>query len=85
MAKDTTPKTKTETNPTPAPSSNLLGWQERVVTELEDNEAKIDKLNAFMDTKGHQALPANISGLMAKQRHIMHAMSNVLRQRIELF
>ena len=63
-------------------------WQQRVIDEASELEAKLEKLNAFLSTpvevmEGSPA--AKHRSLLVRQSEQMAALANTLRDRIGLF
>lgn len=68
-----------------APAKTYTGWQQRVIEEKSELDAKITKLREFIGTKEHDKLDATQRTLLMRQMHTMTAYSVVLGQRIDLF
>jgi len=63
-------------------------WQQRVVDELADLQAKIGKLRAYLETPKEAVVGsagAKHLGLLFRQRDEMEAYANTLKERIRLF
>lgn len=59
--------------------------QERVVTEHNDLQDKITKLESFFNTKIHGALDSQEQARLHKQFNVMKQYSDILKQRIAAF
>jgi hypothetical protein len=64
----------------------MEAYQERVVTERDELEEKIEKLVAFMFHSGHfQGIPEREQDLLNRQLEAMREYSSILEERIEGF
>ena len=63
----------------------MKSYQERVVEEKKELDAKLAKLDTFGRTEQFTALPAEEQGRMNRQHSIMEDYSKVLGERIEAF
>jgi hypothetical protein len=69
-----------------AAAKPMAPHQQRVVTEREELNQKIDKLKAFiMESPIFKTLPADEQKRLNRQYDVMVEYSTILRQRIEAF
>jgi len=66
-------------------AAGLEEWQTRVVDELTELSAKLDKLNAFIQTEHFAELEEEIRALMVEQASAMNAYAEVLKARVARF
>lgn len=66
-------------------AAGLEEWQARVVDELTELSAKLDKLNAFIQTEQFAELEEEIRALMVEQASAMNAYAEVLKARVARF
>jgi len=59
--------------------------QQRVIDERADNEAKLDRLTAFLASPTFEALPEAEQERLVRQSGIMVQFSDVLAERIAAF
>lgn len=62
-----------------------LDWQDRVIDEAAELDARLTKLTAFIDTKEFSALPRREREDLRSQRYYMENYLSVLRRRIARF
>lgn len=60
-------------------------YQQRIVEEKTELDAKMDKLTAFIDTPSFTGLPVMQQELLVEQLHHMGNYTAVLEKRIRLF
>jgi hypothetical protein len=63
----------------------LADWQQRVVIEKDEVDAKALKLREFIGSKEFDALDATNQNLLRRQGQVLNAYALVLGQRIALF
>lgn len=60
-------------------------YQERVILELEDLNAKIGRLDNFLQTEFYDALPQVEQDMLLMQKNVMIVYANILASRISRF
>lgn len=65
--------------------TQLAPYQQRVVDERQELEARLDKLRAFLKTETCLQMPFKERNLLAMQVRVMAEYSEILASRIDLF
>lgn len=85
MRDDITSRAYREFNANKAKDITMLLHQERIVTEKNELDEKIDKLSVFIKGNFYRELPGDEQARLNDQFSAMNDYSNILRQRIAAF